>query len=391
MAKFTGITDTWDNIKEVDLRPLRQQALNGIRIALVGAPGSGRKTLAEQMRSDPRRPGQETQTPVLILDLDASAQASSADLVILVVDGRKTDVSQEKGLARDYSNAGKRVLVFVNQFEEPGEALAISPHAEWGKRVVWGSALDAHFLVDKFAPAVVALVPERALGLGRYFPLFRVPVAHDLVNDACLSNAAYSLSTGLAATVAIFDLAVVVADTVVLTKNQAFLAYKLGLALGYSTRWQDYIVEFGGVIGNGLFWRQIAHTLVGLIPVWGIVPKTAISYAGTYVVGNVVLQWYLTGRHVSGRQMKQLYSQAFERGKGLARGLINKLPRPRLPERKRRALPAPRASRSPHTCSACGKRNARDASFCQYCGKPLIAPAELKNGSEAKPPDGTAS
>jgi hypothetical protein len=383
MARFAGFADTWDNIKEVDLRPLRQQALSGIRIALVGAPGSGRKTLAEQMRRDPRRPSQETQTPVMVLDLESAAQAAGADLVILVIDGRKTDVSQEKGAARDLSNLGKRVLIFINHFEEPGQAIAVSPLAEWGKRhVVWGSALDTRFLVDKLAPAVIGLVPERILGLGRYFPLFRVPVAHYLVNDACVTNAAYSLSTGLAETFAIFDLAVVVADTVVLTKNQAFLAYKLGLALGYSTRWQDYIVEFGGVLGNGLFWRQIAHTLVGLIPVWGIVPKTAISYAGTYMVGNVVLQWYLTGRHISGRQMKQLYSQAFERGKSLASGLLRKLPHPRLPERKPRALPTPRASKSSHTCSACGKRSARDARFCQYCGQPLTPTAGLKSGAE---------
>jgi hypothetical protein len=279
------------------------------------------------------------------------------------------------------------MLVFVNQFEEPGQAMVVGPQAEWGKRhIVWGSALDTRFLIDKLAPAVIALVPERILGLGRYFPLFRVPVAHYLVNDACVTNAAYSLSTGLAQTFAIFDLAVVVADTVVLTKNQAFLAYKLGLALGYSTRWQDYIVEFGGVLGNGLFWRQIAHTLVGLIPVWGIVPKTAISYAGTYVVGNAVMQWYLTGRHISGRQMKHLYSQAFERGKRVASGLLHKLPHPRLPERKRDALPTPRASKSSHTCPACGKRSAKDASFCQYCGQPLAPVASLQSSVATDPP-----
>ncbi len=370
MAKFSTLADTWSNIREVDLRPLRQAALAGIQLALVGAPGSGRSTLAGQMRRDPGRPNQQTDTPVLILDLDTAGQALNADLVILMVDARKTDLSREKQLARSFLNSSKRLLVFANQFDEPGKALVISPAAEWGtNRLVWGSALDVKFLVDKFVPMVIEMVPERLLGLGRYFPLFRIAIAHYLINDACVTNAAYSLSTGLAEIVAVFDVPIAVADSVILTKNQAFLAYKLGLECGYSTRWQDYVVEFGGVLGNGLFWRQVAQTLVGFIPVWGIVPKTAISYAGTYVVGSVILQWYVTGRHLSGRQLSQLYHQAFASGRNVARALMSKIPHPRIRRRKPPLLHAPKARQ---VCSNCGKESAADATFCQYCGKPFI-------------------
>ena len=56
MSKFQFFTGTWETIKEVDLSPLRQQALRSIQIDIVGAPGSGRSTLADQMRRDPRRP-----------------------------------------------------------------------------------------------------------------------------------------------------------------------------------------------------------------------------------------------------------------------------------------------------------------------------------------------
>jgi hypothetical protein len=158
----------------------------------------------------------------------------------------------------------------------------------------------------------------------------------------------------------------------------------------------------------------------------GIVPKVAVSYAGTYVVGNAVLQWYLTGRHLSAGQMRGLYLQAFARGKELARRALKGMPR--LGRRKKDALPAPRSkalpagsvqpvaaaeqppppeappeappvkkrgwfSRKPaaerppaaakkprrawgskqpatpeaKTCPQCGKSNAADANFCQYC------------------------
>jgi len=200
--------------------------------------------------------------------------------------------------------------------------------------------------------------------------LFRVPIARFLINDTCVSNAAYALSSGLAETIPVLNIPLAVTDTVVLTKNQAFLVYKLGLALGFSTRGHDYFVELGGVLGSGLLWRQIAHTLVALVPVWGIVPKTTIAYAGTSVIGNVVLQWYLTGRHVSRKQVGQIYRQALGRGGNIARSLLAKMSRPRLrlPRRKPRSLPAPVTK---FTCQSCGKPNEADASFCQYCGKSL--------------------
>ena len=120
----------------------------------------------------------------------------------------------------------------------------------------------------------------------------------------------------------------------VLTKSQAFLAYKLGLLLGFSTRWQDYVTELGSVIGSGFLWRQIARQLVGLVPGWGIIPKVAVAYSGTYVVGNAILGWYLTGRKLTPQQMRELYAQAFDRGKEYARKLSEKLPKPRIGKRK---------------------------------------------------------
>jgi uncharacterized protein (DUF697 family) len=128
---------------------------------------------------------------------------------------------------------------------------------------------------------------------------------------------------------------------IVLTKSQEFLAYKLGLIFGFSTRWQDYVSEFGGVIGGGFLWRQIARQLVGLIPVWGIIPKVAISYSGTYVVGHAILGWYLTGRHLTAKQMRALSSQAFTKGKDYARKLGGKLPKPRIGKGRKGRLPAP--------------------------------------------------
>lgn len=348
MSIFAYMTNVWDILKEADLRPLRDQALRGVRIAIVGASGSGRSTLADRLRQDPLRPQYATDSPVLILDLDSAAQASHADLIILMIDHRKTDTLQEQELVKAWHSAAKKVLVFINQIgslaeppvaqlpgapelESPAgteaappepptsqatpqpQALAPPESRSLGARleparlkrgVVMGSVLDEGFLTGRFSQAVIELLSDNLLALGRFFPLFRVPIARYMINDTCFTNAAYSLSTGLAEIIPILGIPVVLTDTVILTKNQLFMVYKLGLMFGFSTRWQDYVAEFGSVMGSGFVWRQLARSLVGLIPVWGIAPKTAIAYAGTYVVGNAMLQWYLTGRHLSTAQMR---------------------------------------------------------------------------------------
>ena len=229
------------------------------------------------------------------------------------------------------------------------------------------------------------------MALGRKFPIFRIPIAHYLINETCYTNAAYSLSTGLAEIIPVLTIPLTITDMIVLSKNQAFLVYKLGLTLGFSTRWQDYIAEFGGVLGSGFMWRQIARSLIGLVPLWGIIPKVGVAYAGTYVVGNVVLQWYITGRHLSKKQMQELYYRSLHQGKETARRILSRMPKIRFPRLKlprlklrRLQRPSVRLPRLPsfssrkkrqakamvasQECPECGRLSAEDAVLCQYCG-----------------------
>ena len=391
MPSMSSVTNIWNNVKEVDLRPLRNEATRLVKIAIVGAPGAGQEQLADQLRHDPSRPGTETQTPLLVASLEDAVRVDDADLLILVVDATRQEFHREKELARTWLDEGKKWLVFINQ---PADTRQVSPHGawtDWGtKHLIYGPAGDGAFLQLELAPVVLEMLLDHHLSLARHFPLFRMPVAVKLINDTSFSNATYSLSTGLAEIVPVIDIPLNVADMVVLTKAQAFLVYKLGLALGLSTEWRDYITEFGSVLGGGFVWRQVARSLVGLIPGWGIVPKVAVAYSGTYVVGNVVLQWYLTGRHLNRQQISNMYRQALLRGRDVARQLVSRAPKPRIRigRRKPEALPAPESPASlpdglsassgntqPENpfkvCANCGRSNAPDAVFCQYCGKPL--------------------
>jgi uncharacterized protein (DUF697 family) len=369
MASIKDVTNVWKNIREVDLRPLRDAALQPLRVAIVGAPGSGRHTLAMQMRIDPSRPVMQTQTPLVILELGETERTTEADLTILVVDATSNNTSQELALARAWVDSGRSVLVFLNKVDLLTSMQALDDWATWQLNdLVYASATDSHLLLKNFVPVVLRLLPERLLPLARQFPLFRAPVANHLISETCFSNAAYSVSSGLAGIVPALIVPMNISDMVVLSKAQAFLVYRLGLAFGFSTEWRDYLAEFGGIIGGGFMWRQLARQLVGLIPVWGIVPKVGVAYAGTYVVGHAVLKWYLTGRHVSPQQMREFYLQAFDKGKAVGRRLLKRSQRPRL-FRQRQARLNPLAGIK--NCPSCEKPNAEDAQFCQYCGKTL--------------------
>lgn len=367
LSVLTNIPNIWKNIKEMDLRPLREQALRIVKIAIIGAPGAGRAELARQIRSDPAHGNMETQSPLLVADLDAFQQAESADLIILAVRGEEEDHIRD-ALKGGWRSAGKKMLLFVNQSSPQAGALPGAWEGLGARRVIYGPLDDVNFLRRELAPAVIEMLPEQLMALGRYFPLFREPIARKLINDTCISNATYAISTGLAEMVPVLDIPLNVADLFVLSKAQAFLVYKLGLTLGLSTEWRDYVAEFGSVLGGGFLWRQLARSLVGLIPAWGIVPKVAVAYAGTYVVGNAVLQWYLTGRHITRKQMNELYTQAFARGKNIAADLLRRVPRPQKRNQRRITLPF---SKSKRTCPNCGRQNSPDADFCQYCGQRL--------------------
>jgi len=200
MTLFHDLTNIWNTIKEIDLKPYRAEAQRGIRIAVAGKSGSGRHNLADQMRRDPARPSVVTVSPVLILDLDhmdeAFQRGSQADLIILMMDAGQIDIITEIQLARRWLNTGKKMLVVINQKTDSINVESVTPSVSldqwgtWGKKhVLAGSVTDLNFITQKFCPLVVELIPDLWIALGRYFPLFRIPTAKQMINDTCLSNA----------------------------------------------------------------------------------------------------------------------------------------------------------------------------------------------------------
>lgn len=389
MANWGDLGNIWTTFKEIDIRPIAQDAERPTTIAVIGAQGVGKTTLISALRHDDRA-HEKIVTPVFEADLDAARQLGDVDLVILVLDATRGDFTNEVLLFNQWQAEKRNVLVFYNKMDSVIDANALNASmTPWsGTHVASGSAIDLGSLTATFIPRVLGVLVDKHLALARRYPLFRLSIARKLVGDTSVANASYALTTGLGQLVPALDIPFTVADVVILTKNQALMVYKLGLALGLSTRWQDHVAELGGVVGAGFLWRQVARELIGLIPGWGLLPKVAVAYAGTYAVGEAILRWYQTGRKVSGSSMRELYEDALARGKQIAQNLIDNMPRPAMPTLPKPSLPnlprpslpnvklpaLPRPSSS-ITCLNCGKKNPSDAKFCAYCATALNIPS----------------
>jgi uncharacterized protein (DUF697 family) len=361
MAGWRELGNIWTTFKQLDLGPIRVEAEQATVLAFVGAEGVGKSTLITALRHDARARGKVI-SPTIEADLSAAASLDSADLVILVLDATRNEFLDEATRYRELAKSGRNVLVFFNKMDllRDGTAFEIGAGPWRTEQVAYGSAIDPDSLLTSLVPRALELLPNRHLSLARHFPLFRMAVSRALINETSLANATYALGTGLAEVIPALDIPFNVADIVILTKNQALLVYKLGLALGLSSRWQDHVTKLGGVVGSGFLWRQVARQLIGLVPVWGIIPKVAVAYAGTFAVGEAVLYWYETGRKISGQGMREVYANALSQGRRIAQSLITRATRPSLA----------RVS-SDSGCPNCGRENPRDAQFCAYCATPL--------------------
>ncbi len=381
MPNLLDVGNIFNTLREVDLNAIREQAEEPLRVLVLGNAGVGKSALITQLL-DGLRPdlplGQLP--PVGEARLDQRISLEGIGLVLLVLDATQPLHPREREVFEHLARYNVPTVVCYNKAD-----LAEHPQAVLNEAMTWMpaevvaiAATDRASVLRALTPAVLRLFRGREVRLARRLPMFREAVCHKLIDDACITNATYSIGTGLAEIIPVLDVPLNVGDMVVLTKNQAIMAYKIALAMGLESDWRKTIPELAAVVGGGFLWRQIGRGLIGLIPVWGILPKVGVAYAGTLVTGQAVYQWCVQGEKLSAAALKKLYSEALERGKQVGRSLVERrkkraaeLPegaptrRPWLKLSRPRWLALPRPA---PRCARCGKKLPRGAVFCAYCG-----------------------
>lgn len=345
VPKWNDFGNIWATLRELDVKAIRDESERPLAIACVGhAPPIDE--IDRLLFTGAERYGAGGVNPIELIPIDQAAQRAaslrSVDMLILGVDTRVAITPAEAeaiGQLERFSLPALVVLVYGERTSGAALPRSIAAHT-----VVLADplALDA---ADRLATAVLERLPaELHLTAARRLAGVRASFARDLINSTSFTNATYSLASGLPEQIPILSVPFAAADILVLTKNQAMMVYRLALAYGAPPDFQERIREVIPVVGGAFLWRQAARSLIGLIPVWGLLPKVAIAYAGTYTTGVAAWRWFASGEIVSTDQLKRISNEALQIGRARAAEIID---RARNIQGKGRALPAPALNTPP--------------------------------------------
>ena len=169
---------------------------------------------------------------------------------------------------------------------------------------------------------------ELGLPLARRFEPFRKPVVDRIVHAVARENALFAVATALPNVVpSLIELPWAVgefaSDTAFLTINQIRMAFLIAAASDRAVGYMEQKGQIATIVGSAFGWRTLARELVGKIPLGGgLIPKGAIAYAGTYVVGKAIERLNRFGDSYSRSERKEHFDSAFERGKAVVEMLL---------------------------------------------------------------------
>jgi uncharacterized protein (DUF697 family) len=257
-----------------------------------------------------------------LADGAADDEVRRADMLLVLLDGSVPLSNGDTAALARLSALAVPTTIVICGVASPGELGTPRPAFAQAEIVVVPS-LDDQTATATIAAAIFARLPgELHLALARRLPGVRDTYARDLIGSVAFTNASFAVASALPEQIPILSVPFVAADMIVLTKNQSLMVYRLALAHGAPPEFRERLLEVIPVIGGGFLWRQVARSLVSLIPVWGVLPKVAIAYAGTYATGVAGWRWFADGERLSPAGMKQLTNEAMRMGRAQAKQLL---------------------------------------------------------------------
>lgn len=208
---------------------------------------------------------------------------------------------------------------------------------------IWSEELNAPPGSIRFAwnapeQTVAEILDKREdleLRLARNLCPFRRPVTDRIIRRIARENAMFSVATALPDIIPLFSIPWAVgefaSDTAFLTANQIRMAFLLAAASNRAIGYREQRNEIGSIVAGAFGWRAMARELAGHIPLGGgLIPKAAIAYAGTRVVGLSLERYYRIGYGLTATERKAAYAQALARGKQVAAGIMEAVKSRRL-------------------------------------------------------------
>lgn len=323
MPSWNDLGTAFATLRELDVSAIKEESERSVTIACFG-PRLLFQQVSELLYAlGGRRYGPGGRNPLFYQPYVSATdeQIGAADLLLVLIDAtRALSRAESADLARLGALMRPTVIAICGAVD-PGDLGTPRPEFAQAKIVIL-PYLDATGGTT-LAEAILERLPDdRRLAAARAIPGLRPAYARELISSVSLTNGTYALASAIPQQLPIVSIPFAAADLIVLTKNQALMVYRLALAHGAPPEFQDRLVELAPVIGGAFLWRQLARTLVSLIPVWGVIPKVSIAYAGTYSTGVAATQWFAQGELISGQRLKQLADEALKIGRERATALV---------------------------------------------------------------------
>jgi hypothetical protein len=182
---------------------------------------------------------------------------------------------------------------------------------------------------DSTLESILDTHQELEVALARNYPAFREKVVDRIITRTAQESALFSVLTALPNVIPNFlELPWVVgefaSDTAFITMNQVRMAFLIAAANDHEIGYDQQKVELGTIVLGAFGWRSLARELAGKIPLGGgLIPKAAIAYAGSYVVGLGLDKLHRTGNGFDRRERRALYDAAVEKGKRVVAHIVD--------------------------------------------------------------------
>ena len=316
-------------MKALNWNEAQGEVLEGLKntVVIVGLPNTGKSTLFNYLKGQQLSPvspdAGTTRTlvrtdfgPFTLIDTPGhlpelmESGMDLASVIVFLIDGTKGLQSNDRELYETIKKLNKPTIIGVNKVdalsgEESGDKVANEVAVGLGVAgIIPVSGRTGVNIAEELIPAMISASPEAALVIGRELPAYRRSAAQRIIRNATL----ISLAAGLEP----FPLV----DIPILLGNQIRLVLRLAALYGEpvdSANTTRHLRELLAVMAGGLGLRYLAEQVAKAIPFGGDFISGAIAGAGTWAMGQVILEYYESGKNISPQRLRMLYRDFYSR------------------------------------------------------------------------------
>jgi small GTP-binding protein len=316
-------------MKAINWKEAQSEVLQNLNntVVLVGQPNTGKSTLFNKLKGQNLSPASSqagnTRTmvrtdfgPFTLIDTPGhlpdvmESGMDQASVIVFLLDATRGLQHSDRELYETIRGLKKPTIIAVNKVDslrgsEAGDQLATEVAVLLNSPgVIPVSAKTGRNVVEELIPAIIEASPEAAMAIGRELPAFRREAAQRIIRNAMF----VSLAAGLEP--------IPFVDIPILLGTQARLVLRLAALYGEPLDSADAMKHARELITTmigGLTLRFLAEQAAKAVPFGGDLIAGAIAGAATWSIGEVALEYYDSGKHLSPRRIRELYSNFYTR------------------------------------------------------------------------------